>query len=379
MTITLQPGDAVTNSQEFNTLPLGTTLRDGDGWIHTKISDFVEPGGGEDTTSYVQPDGTTGTFRRCWTYGPTRIVSIPHVEQTSGFAVGDLLRFINFDEVRSADLLILDGAGETLYAYTGAETLEVIETRVDGTSESVRIRVLGSDHVDGDWWSTQVNQGDKSFPRFAKIECPATTTPARPTIDFSLDRYKTLVAYAGDLWSRAHKEQTNVVLAKIRSAETVDVYDILDVLPDVFSVCATRAGQSLGRREFTKQARALAYPVLAVIRNHADGLPTYEQGERSPALRDANERVRLLEERIENLLLGVATATEQVEVITAERDQWAIKANEEVEKNHRDLQRATRQAAEILRLRATLDYMLSLSSDDVKFKAVGYRDALDRL
>jgi hypothetical protein len=57
------PGTTIDTPELVALLPLGTTLRDSDGWIHTKIA---EEYGSDDTTSYTSPGGESGTFGTCW-------------------------------------------------------------------------------------------------------------------------------------------------------------------------------------------------------------------------------------------------------------------------------------------------------------------------
>ena len=77
MNTTLRPGDSVTTADQFNALPMGTVLTDDDGWIHTKVADYVDDSGSH-TTEYVGSDGGVGTFVHCWLWGAA-ITSFPEV------------------------------------------------------------------------------------------------------------------------------------------------------------------------------------------------------------------------------------------------------------------------------------------------------------
>lgn len=78
-------GEIVSSAEAFNLLPIGATLRDEDGWVHTKIADApivdgrVVFKGGDHTTTYVSDETGGGSFYRVWGYQPT-VLSLPDVE-----------------------------------------------------------------------------------------------------------------------------------------------------------------------------------------------------------------------------------------------------------------------------------------------------------
>lgn len=137
-----------------------------------------------------------------------------------------------------------------------------------------------------------------------EVEVVEDEPPARPMIDFSdaeMDR-STAREYASDLRSNVLKHESNAILQDVANGESVDAYALNAALTDAMSSCATRAAQSLARREMTKKVRHLAYIVQAVLENHADNLPAYAEGQRSRAVAEAKSALAHARVEIDNLV-----------------------------------------------------------------------------
>lgn len=111
------------------------------------------------------------------------------------------------------------------------------------------------------------------------------TTTALPTIDFSTPSRKMSRDYAAVLQSRVIDEKHNKTLQRVEfGAEDVDALALNEALMAAMRSGATRFGQSMARREFTSKVAHLGYIVQAVLGNHANQLPPYEGGPRSPRI-----------------------------------------------------------------------------------------------
>jgi hypothetical protein len=191
------------------------------------------------------------------------------------------------------------------------------------------------------------------------------TKTARPRIDFSLSSYETARKYASALVSRIHETRTNDALQAIEAGAKVDAYEILAVLPDAFSVIATRFGQSQDRREATKKARHLAHIANAVVQNHADGLPAYAEGDRSRAVEEAKQALAVAKDEIDALVADRRTQIEQVDILSA--------ANAGLAEQVEDRETVIR------RLQDILDYAKSNLDQRSLDRVTGYTDALEGL
>jgi len=117
-------------------------------------------------------------------------------------------------------------------------------------------------------------------------EAPA---PARPTIDFSTSSRQTARDYAAVLNSRILKPESQKILKKVaQGSDSVDAYALNAALTDAMRAVATRFGQSMQRRDVGRKAAHIAHIVQAVLENHADALPVYE---------DSGVRSRKIEEQ----------------------------------------------------------------------------------
>lgn len=153
---------------------------------------------------------------------------------------------------------------------------------------------------------------------------PVDPETGRPTIDFSdadRDRSKARMA-ARAAQSRVLDAEHNAVLQQVIDGERVDAYALNAALTQAMSAAATRHGQSMGRRDLTRQIRHLAYIVQAVLENHADGLPAMESGARSP-------RIKALEIEIEHAGVVNQSLTADLTKLRQERSDLTQAASDE--------------------------------------------------
>jgi len=108
--------------------------------------------------------------------------------------------------------------------------------------------------------------------------------PARPTIDFGGDSRATARDYANSLLSKGLKAESMAVLNDAALGYVVDALALNEAVLDAMRQSATRYSQSSQRKDHAKRAAYLGHIVQAVLENHADQLPAYEQGERSRAV-----------------------------------------------------------------------------------------------
>lgn len=216
------------------------------------------------------------------------------------------------------------------------------------------------------------------------IESAATTEatdplPARPTIDFSTPSRETAREYARSLNSRVLKPENQRILDAVGRGEQVDAYDLNKAVMEALSSCATRAGQSMARRDMTKKGRHLAYIVQGVLENHADGLPVYADGERSRKMEDLKQAVASAREEIdrqvaenEALKLQHSKAIfEQQEDLTALQEQYDVLLK--VAESRDEILAETVRERDTLA--ETLDYILSNLVEDVdKARILGFKD-----
>jgi len=91
-------------------------------------------------------------------------------------------------------------------------------------------------------------------------------------------------AYATDANSRILPKWAQKTLKAAAAGREVCAWDLHAALDQALSACATRNGQSMGRREDTRKVRHLIYKCDAVIENHLAGLAPMEPGARSPKI-----------------------------------------------------------------------------------------------
>lgn len=157
----------------------------------------------------------------------------------------------------------------------------------------------------------------------------------RPVIDFSRDSRATAREYAAKMPSRVLSEYINGVLQQVADGSPeVDAYLLNYALFAALRSGLTRFGNSPARRAFGREVAHLHHIVQAVIENHADGLPAYQEGERSRKIEDLEQEVEALGHRIterdndiddlhkiqDSLRATIETLKEAVADVSAERD-----------------------------------------------------------
>lgn len=156
----------------------------------------------------------------------------------------------------------------------------------------------------GSSWFVPVGEGDSS------------PTANGGVIPFTLTK-DTSREYALKSNSRSLVEDQRRVLDAAAKGEEVDAVSFRKAVTAALSLAATRHGQSMGRREYTKMARHLLYIVDAVIDNALAGLPPVEPGQRSPKIRQQEQEIADLQATVRRL----ATDKQQAQnAVNFERD-----------------------------------------------------------
>lgn len=96
-------------------------------------------------------------------------------------------------------------------------------------------------------------------------------------------------------------DEHNGILLRASRGEEVDAYEFRKAVTAALSLAATRAGQSMARRTWTKEARHLLYIADAVIDNHRLGLQPLEPGTKSPTIKRLRAQVSELEGEVTKL------------------------------------------------------------------------------
>jgi hypothetical protein len=176
-------------------------------------------------------------------------------------------------------------------------------------------------------------------------------------IPFALTK-ATSQEYAYRSNSRTLDKVHQAVLFTASKGEEVDAVDFRKAVTAALSLAATRAGQSMARREYTKMARHLLYIVDAVIDNALAGLPPVEPGQRSPKI--ASLEASLEEAKVVERDLRAALTADQDRVAALIREKSALELS-------------------VGDLTETLDYAKGLLAElnEVAFGQVcGFEDAL---
>lgn len=213
------------------------------------------------------------------------------------------------------------------------------------------------------------------------------STTTRPTIDFSgnggvtgTDR-STARAYANDLISRVNKAETNDLLTQVAEGHTeVDAYALAEALLDAMRHVSTRFGQSMARRRAGEKVAHIGYIAHAVLANHADGLPVYEQGERSRVVEDVKTALVEAREEVEAVTAAYERRGREVEEVRTkaaeQHSRLVAAANEEIDqiKAERDNLAAKLRVAEIERdaAAATIGYVCERLDGEDRAGILGY-------
>lgn len=218
-----------------------------------------------------------------------------------------------------------------------------------------------------------------SYAWFDKVEVEASDAPARPLIDFSGDSRATVREYAAELKSRVLDAEHNTRLQNVADGQQVDAYDLNATLMAAMSLCATRAGQSMARREWTKRVRALAHIVQPVLENHADTLPAYAPGDRSRRIETLegdleHQKQRVIDLEDERSTLTQAASDERRR-LCAEIDAARAAMDSEVEirtnvQARVDLLEANLETRQAMAEEAQQNYLQAQNAADVKQRVI---------
>lgn len=175
------------------------------------------------------------------------------------------------------------------------------------------------------------------------------TNHQRPLVDFSGTSRATAREYAADLNSRVLKPNNAETLTRVAEGRKVDAYEVNAAVLDAMRSVATRFGQSMQRREYTRRAAYLGHIVQAVLEAAADDLPSYTDG---------GVRSRKIEEQateIEGLRERVTTLNNERGSLTQAASDERRRLVAEIEREKKARQSLTEQAnAEIDRIKADL-------------------------
>lgn len=214
---------------------------------------------------------------------------------------------------------------------------------------------------------------------FDLAEAEEETTTNRVEIDFSGSSRATARQYAADLQSRVNKPETNAILNAIEHGEPVEAFAAAEALLDAMRHVSTRFGQSMARRRAGEKVAHLGYIVHGVLGNVADGLPAYEQGERSRALADAKQEianlqndVRLERQRADEFEERGDVYDEQATEVRAA----LVEAREEVEAVTEAYNRRGREVEQVRAEAAEQHSRLVAAANDEIDKVKAERDAL---
>lgn len=109
-------GMKIDTPELWNELPIGATVTDRDGWIHTKVRDYSP---GTSTSTWVDPEtDQKGTFNTPWAWG-TVLTSLPEPELAPHPEIGTVLAWNSQDAglfgVKNGDRVTVTGhAGRNL-------------------------------------------------------------------------------------------------------------------------------------------------------------------------------------------------------------------------------------------------------------------------
>ena len=201
-------------------------------------------------------------------------------------------------------------------------------------------------------------------------KAPSTLVPHIPVVL----THQTDLDCAAVAFSRILPDWAQDVLLAAAAGKEVSAWTLHCALDQALSACATRHGQSMGRRHLTKKVRHLVYKCDAVIENHLAGLEPMEPGARSPKIAaleaeiaenhaQAVEEGRQLREEISALEAEVETRGTMLADLRAERD--AIR-------QQRDDLAVSRERGD-----AIFFYAFSLLGEQEQYRVLGYSDRVN--
>lgn len=212
----------------------------------------------------------------------------------------------------------------------------------------------------GGTWTSKYGYVVKLFD-----ETASTTTPNGV---FASLTHQTSQVYAANATSRLLPEWANECLRVAAAGQEVDVVAFRKAATQALSMAATRAGQSLQRRKFTKEARHLIYWADAILDNHIAGLPVYEKGERSPKIAELRREIYDLTQAASDERRRLCA---EIDSLKGEVDRAQRSESIEVERTTRLKEHAN---AEIDRLNEQIEDLLKGRSNDLAAMQDLYRE-----
>ena len=190
--------------------------------------------------------------------------------------------------------------------------------------------------------------------------------------------HETSKEYAAKARSRILPPWANAVLLAASEGKEVDVVKFRKAATQALSAAATRAGQSMGRRAWTREARHLIYWADAIIDNHIAGLPPYEGGPRSPRIAELSLEVEHAGLVNQSLTRDLTDAREKLRVSQQERSHLTQAASDERRrlcKQYDDLKAAANdEVSRLLEVAGKRDTLLAetVAERDVLASVVNY-------
>lgn len=213
-----------------------------------------------------------------------------------------------------------------------------------------------------------------------------TTTTNAPVAAIPRDTGR---RYALHARSRNLTAEQNDILTRAGAGHEVDVVEFRKAATAALSLAATRAGQSMARREWTREARHLLYWADAIIDQHIKGLPVYEGGPRSPRIAELElevEHAGVVNQSLTRDLTNLKQAASderrrlcaEIDRERAARTSLTELANAEIDKfqerhnqDHKELQGLY---LEVNEAHAALEYAFGLLNDEQQSRLAGFRD-----
>jgi hypothetical protein len=190
--------------------------------------------------------------------------------------------------------------------------------------------------------------------------------------------HETSRTYASKARSRALPEWANEILERAADGEEIDVVTFRKAVTQALSLAATRAGQSMGRRVWTREARHLIYWADAIIDNHIAGLPVYEGGPRSPKIHALQEEIIDLKQAASDerrrLCAEIDTEKARSLALIKEKSDLEIQVEDLLQGRRNDYDAMQHLYSECNEFHAALDYAFGLLSNADQARLAGFRD-----
>lgn len=325
--------------------------------------------------TYVE--GVEGTYRVEWDTPPAEDVrrcSDPHGGAWGPTSLHLLARLEDGTEVGYGDRVMFADDSASRYLDDGirSEGLTVIVDHVerrDGGGWMIDLKRESApfDNEDGDEHKGFGHEFFLAAPVSDKE--PEVEESGRPAIDFSGDSRATAREYAKDANSKVLKADHRAILEEVRCGATVDAVALNEALVAAMRAATTRDGQSTARRERAKRIAHLHHITQAVLENAIDGLPAYEQGQRSRAVEDAKRGILAAKAEVEAASTKLREAAEERATLTQAASDERRRLVAEIDTLRSNLAQTIREANEF---EATLEYAKGFLLNEARAKVEGF-------